>query len=83
MFGRYATTRSPGSTPYPRRPVAMPAAIRRSSPQLIESSSRSSEAWWIAAAESSFPWKMCSAYDSLAPGNHSAPGISREPSTRS
>ena len=37
----------------------------------------------IATSESSLPRKMCRAYERRAPGNHSAPGISRLPSTRS
>lgn len=38
MFGRYATTRSPPSTPRPRRPVATRAVWSRSSPHVISDS---------------------------------------------
>ena len=46
----YAATRSPSPTPDARSPAAIEAVNARSSPQVIDASSRDSDACWIANA---------------------------------
>jgi hypothetical protein len=59
----------------------MRSVCSRSSPQVHEPSARSSEACWSASASPALARKTCSGKLTLVPGNHSAPGISRAPST--
>ena len=61
MFGMYAAIRSPSPTPDARNPAAIDAVNALSSPQVIDASSRDSEACWIASAPGSLPANMCSA----------------------
>ena len=83
MLGRIATTRSPGTTPSARSEPASAATWRSSSRHDTSSSAPASLPATI-AGRASVAWrKTWSTRFSRAPGNHSAPGIERRPSTRS
>ena len=82
-FGRIATTRSPGTTPSARSDAASDATLRSSSRHETSPSAPDSSPATI-AHRASVAWRNAwSATFCRAPGNHSAPGIERRPSTRS
>ena len=80
MLGRYAATRSPGPTPRPCSAARSDATRARSSPRVSSIRGRVSERATRTVA-SGGPARACSAKLSVAPGNHSAPGILASVST--